>query len=261
MTDTHTHLYMRDAYPDGGVSAVERAIEAGVTRMVFPCVNLDSLPDMRALHERFPDNTRLALGLHPTDLGESWREDLDAMEAMLPGDFAAIGEVGIDHYHDDSMRGEQREAFARQLVWAQAHRLPVIIHCREGLDDTLRVISEAEDPLPELIFHSFTGTAADVARIRETCDPWFGINGVVTFKNAPLLREALPAIGLGRILLETDAPWLSPAPKRGQTNESARIVYIRDCIASTLGVTPQEVETATDTAAARIFGFAPPATP
>ena len=258
MTDTHTHLYMPDAYADGGIGAVERAIEAGVTRMVFPCVNLASLPDMRTLHERFPDNTRLALGLHPTDLGEDWREVLDAMETMLPGDFAAIGEVGIDHYHDDSMRDEQREAFARQLVWARQYGLPVIIHCRDGIDDTLRVIREAEGPLPELIFHSFTGTLADVKRIREVCDPWFGINGVVTFKNAPLLREALPEIGLGRIMLETDSPWLSPAPKRGQTNESDRIVYIRDCVASTLGVTPEQTERATDEAAARIFGFPPP---
>ena len=120
------------------------------------------------------------------------------------------------------------------------------------------MIREAEGPLPELIFHSFTGTLADVKRIREVCDPWFGINGVVTFKNAPLLREALPEIGLGRIMLETDSPWLSPAPKRGQTNESARIVYIRDCVASTWGVTPEQTERATDEAAARIFGFPPP---
>lgn len=244
---------MPDAYPDGGVGAVTRAIEAGVTRMVFPCVNLGSLTDMRRLHDEFPENTRLALGLHPTDLSADWQSDLDKMEALLPGDFAAIGEVGIDLYHDASMREEQRVAFARQIGWAQRFGLPVIIHCREGLDDTLGVLSGTEGELPPLIFHSFTGTADDVRRIRTVCDPWFGINGVVTFKNAPLLREALPEIGLDRIVLETDSPWLSPAPKRGQTNESARIPYIRDCVAATLGVTPEEVERATDKAAARLF--------
>lgn len=253
MTDTHTHLYMPDAYADGGVGAVARAIEAGVTRMVFPCVNLGSLPDMRRLHEVYPDNTCLALGLHPTDLSDNWQSDLDTMEAMLPGDFKAIGEVGIDLYHDDSRRGEQKQAFARQLGWAQRHNLPVIIHCREGLDDTLEVLRAVRGELPGLIFHSFTGTAGDVRRIREVCDPWFGINGVVTFKNAPALREALPEIGLERMLLETDAPWLSPAPKRGQTNESARIPYIRDCIASVLGVTPAGVEAATDASANQFF--------
>lgn len=260
MTDTHTHLYMADVYGDGGTSAVARAIEAGVTRMVFPCVNLDSLPQMRRLHEEYPGNTCLALGLHPTDLDEDWRLTLDRMEELLPGDFAAIGEVGIDLYHDKSRLAGQREAFGRQLGWARTHGLPVIIHCRDGLSDTLDVIRNSGAELPPLVFHSFTGTAEDVARIREVCDPWFGINGVVTFKNAPLLRDALPHIGLDRILLETDSPWLSPAPMRGQTNESSRIPYIRDCVAATLGATAAEVERVTDHNAYRLFfSGAPPA--
>lgn len=253
MTDTHTHIYMPDVYADGGVEAVENAIAAGVTRMVFACVNLDTLAPMMSLHNKFPDNTFLTLGLHPTDLSQTWQQDLDKMEQMLPGDFVAIGEVGIDHYHSDEMREEQKQAFARQLRWAQKYNLPVIIHCREGLEDTLEVISQVEGELPALLFHSFTSTTEDVMRIREVCDPYFGINGVVTFKNAPLLREALPEIGIDRIVLETDAPWLSPAPKRGITNESARIPYIRDCVASTLGLTNEEVERITDQNASKIF--------
>ena len=261
MTDTHTHLYMPDAYEDGGVEAVGNAIEAGVTQMIFPCVTLDSLPDMRRLHSLFPQNTALALGLHPTEVGSDWEQVLDEMETMLPGDFVAIGEVGIDLYHDASHREEQKKAFARQIGWAAAHNLPLIIHCRDGLDDTLEVIREARlqpsatesASLPKLIFHSFTGGPDEVRRIREVCDPWFGINGVVTFKNAPLLREALPEIGIDRILLETDAPWLSPAPKRGQRNESSRIPYIRDKVAEVLGVTPETVEAVTDASARSLF--------
>ena len=255
MTDTHTHLYMHDAYPDGGTGAVERAIEAGVAKMVFPCVTIESLEPMRRLNSRFPENTRMALGLHPTEVGEDWSEQLDMMEKMLPGDFAAIGEVGIDLYHDATRREEQKQAFARQLQWAAKFDLPVIIHCREGLDDTLEILEAYEGSLPILIFHSFTGGPEEVRRIRKVCDPWFGINGVVTFKNAPLLREALPEIGIERILLETDAPWLSPAPKRGQLNESSRIPYIRDKVAETLGLTPEEVECVTDVNAAKIFNF------
>ena len=257
MTDTHTHLYMPDAYPDGGVEAVTRAIGAGVTQLVFPCVTLDSLPDMRSLRDRFPSETRLALGLHPTEVGDDWSLVLDLMEEMLPGDFAAIGEVGVDLYHDGSMREAQLRAFDRQLGWAEKFGLPVIIRCREALDETLSVLEGHARHLPELIFHSFTGTEEDVTRIRSICDPWFGINGVVTFKNAPGLRAALPAIGLDRMLLETDSPWLSPAPLRGRQNESARIPYIRDCVAATLGVTPEEVEQVTDRSASRIFGFGP----
>lgn len=243
---------MPDAYEDGGSGALRRAIEAGVTRMVFPCVNPNSLDEMHRLHNEFPDNTRIAIGLHPTDLSESWRTDLDRMEALLPGNFCAVGEVGIDLYHDRSMRAEQSEAFERQVGWAVRHGLPVIIHCREGLEDTLSVL-ERFATLPPLVFHSFTGSLEDVRKIRRVCDPWFGINGVVTFKNAPLLREALPEIGLERMVLETDSPWLSPAPLRGRTNESARIPLIRDCIAATLGISKEEVETTTDRNASKLF--------
>lgn len=255
MTDTHTHLYMPDAYPDGGVEAVENAIKAGVSQLVFPCVTLESLPEMRRLHNAFPENTRLSLGLHPTEVYDNWSNVLDKMEEMLPGDFAAIGEVGIDLYHDASRREEQKLAFARQIKWALKFDLPVIIHCRDGLDDTLEVLGKFKGKLPKLIFHSFTGSKADVVRIREICDPWFGINGVVTFKNAPELREALPEIGLDRILLETDAPWLSPAPKRGQRNESSRIPYIRDKVAEVLEISPELVERTTDASAASLFKF------
>lgn len=257
MTDTHTHLYMPDVYDDGGSGAVARAIAAGVTRIIFPCVNLASLPEMKRLHGEFPDNTAIAIGLHPTDLEGDWRGTLDEMESILAADpsaFCAVGETGIDLYHDSSMAAEQKEAFLRQIGWARKYRLPVIIHCREALEETLETLQQAGvEELPPLIFHSFTGTPEDVARIREVCDPWFGINGVVTFKNAPRLREALPLIGLDRMLLETDAPWLSPAPHRGKTNESSRIPFIRDCIAATLGVDPAEVEKITDRNAAVIF--------
>ena len=256
MTDTHTHLYMPDAYEDGGVKAVEDAIRAGVTRLVFPCVTLQSLPEMYRLQRLYPDNIRVAIGLHPTEINDDWKKVLDEMEGMLEsGDFCAVGEVGIDLYHDASRREQQKEAFARQIGWASGYGLPVIIHCREGLDDTLDVIGSVPRPLPKLIFHSFTGSLEDVRRIREICDPWFGINGVVTFKNAPLLREALSEIGLDRILLETDAPWLSPAPMRGQRNESARIPFIRDKVAEVLGVSREEVERVTDLSAAHLFNF------
>lgn len=253
MIDTHTHLYMPDAYPDGGAEAVERAIEAGVSQMIFPCVDLASLESMRKLHALFPVNTHLALGLHPTELGTDWQDTLKKMEAMLPGDFIAVGEVGIDLYHDAENVEAQRIAFSTQLGWASRYGLPVIIHCREGLKETLEIIATHKEKLPPLLFHSFTGSKDDVLKIREVCDPYFGINGVVTFKNAPALREALSEIGIDRIVLETDAPWLSPVPFRGRQNESSRIPYIRDCVADTLAISPHEVETMTDKNAKSLF--------
>ncbi len=254
MTDTHTHLYM-DAFAGEESAAVERAMASGVTRMVFPGVCPGSNEAMLKLHRKYPEYTKVAVGLHPTEVGENWSEVLDEMEKMLSGGgFSAIGEVGIDLHWDASTTDNQKAAFARQLVWAQQYSLPLIIHCRDGVEETLDVIGKAGGELPVIIFHSFTSDIDDVRRIREVCDPYFGINGVVTFKNAGALRDAMPEIGIGKIVLETDAPYLAPVPHRGSRNESSYIPLIRDCVAATLGMSPEEVERITDTNAGNIFG-------
>lgn len=246
MIDTHSHLYM-DAFAGEEAAATERAIAAGVKLIMLPCVDLGSLEGMRSLHEQFPENTLIAIGLHPTELGEDPETQLDAMEQMLQsGEFSAVGEVGIDLYWDKSRRDEQRAAFARQIGWAQKYHLPLLIHCRDGLDDCLDILSHTEGELPRMVFHSFTQGLPEVRRIREICDPYFGINGVVTFKNAPELREALPEIGIDRIVLETDCPYLAPVPHRGERNESAFIPCIMKKVAETLAMPEAEVERITD---------------
>ena len=163
-----------------------------------------------------------------------------------------VKNINKNLYWEKEHRIEQMQAFARQLRIASRLGLPVIIHCREALDETLQVISEVRPDVP-LIFHSFTGSPDDVRRIREVCDPFFGINGVVTFKNAKEIREALPLIGLDRIVVETDAPYLAPVPFRGRRNEPAYVVHTCAKIAEVLGLTPQQVEASTDINAKRIF--------
>lgn len=252
MTDTHTHLYLPE-FADDADDTVRRAIDVGVGRMVFPNVDLSTVRPMVELADRFPDNIRCAIGLHPTEVGPEWRDTLEAvLTAVEPYDWAAIGEVGIDLYWDKTWRDEQMQAFDRQLAIAAERRLPVIIHCREGLDETLEVLEGHRDVTA--IFHSFGGSADDVGRIRRLSDWYFGINGIVTFKNSTL-RETLPAIGLDRILLETDSPYLSPAPLRGKRNESSRIPLIASAVAGALGVGADEVERVTDASAASIFAF------
>lgn len=256
MIDTHTHPYL-EQFEDGGAEAVERALAAGVTHMVLPNVDESSVRPILDLHSRYPEQTSVAIGLHPTEVNADWRPTLDRILEVFRCDpsaphIVAIGEVGMDLYWDKTFRKEQADAFAYQLRLAEEAGLPVIIHCREALEDTIAVIAEVKPTVP-LIFHSFTGSPEDVRRIREVCDPWFGINGVVTYKNAQPLRDALPEIGLGRILLETDAPYLAPVPKRGRRNEPAYVTYVRDQVAATLGVTPAEVEAATEANAKEIF--------
>lgn len=254
MIDTHTHIYMEE-FSDGGAGALQRALSAGVTHMILPNVDASTLAPMRRLHERYPADTSIALGLHPTEVGEDWHEIVAGMERELAGGgFVAVGEVGVDLYWDKSRKEEQLEAFSCQVLMAERLRLPVIIHCREALDETLSVIGNL-NPSTSLVFHSFTGSVDDVRKIRRVCDPMFGINGVVTFKNAAPLREALPEIGLDRILLETDSPYLAPVPYRGKRNESSYLPSICARVAATLGVAGEMVDTETTSNAVRVFGL------
>lgn len=256
MIDTHTHLYTPDAFgPAEGADAVRRALEAGVRLMIFPNVDASTVEPMLRLHRQFPGQTLVGMALHPTEIGDDWRDVMADMERLIAaGGFSAIGETGIDLYWDASRRDEQMEAFSIHYDWAVRYGLPLIIHCRNGLDETLDVIaSKSADNRPKMIFHSFTSGPDDVKRIREVCDPWFGINGVVTFKNARELREAIPEIGLHRLVLETDSPYLAPVPHRGKRNESSYLPAILAEVARASGVSETEAEAATDRNAIEIF--------
>ena len=253
MVDTHTHLDM-DSFSkeesDGCQAAVDRAVEAGVELMVLPAVDRESAAEVAALHAARPERTRTAMGLHPTEVGEDWREELDDIVATLgPTSPVAIGEVGIDLYWDDSKIALQKEAFIAQILLAARLGLPVIRHCRDAMEQCCECIVAAgeqlDGQLPPLVFHSFTGSPDDVRRIRQVCDPYFGINGVVTFKNSGRLPDAVKEIGLGRLLLETDSPYLAPVPKRGRRNESAYLSHINSKIAEILAISPQETDEAT----------------
>ncbi|MDE6334161.1 MAG: TatD family hydrolase [Muribaculaceae bacterium] len=254
MIDTHTHLYMPDYDADGGgEAAVRRALAAGVGHMIFPNVDLESVSPMQDLAKKFPDAVSCAMGLHPTELGDDWQANLATVMDLL-GDgtgYVAVGEVGIDLYWDNSGRDRQMQAFDIQAGRAGELGLPLIIHCREGLDETLEVLG-GHRQVPA-VFHSFGGTHADVERIRKVGDYYFGINGIVTFKNSSL-REVLPAIGIERLLIETDSPYLAPVPKRGRRNESSFLPYIAAHVADILaGESLESVSLATDANARRLF--------
>ncbi len=261
MIDTHTHIYM-DSFskedPDGCSDAVDRALASGVDTMILPAVDRESASEIVALHAARPAQTRTAMGLHPTEVGEDWQEELDDIVRILtPTSPVAIGEVGIDLYWDDSNLSLQKDAFIAQILLAKKLDLPVIIHCRDGLDVCLECLAKAKDlisgTLPRLVFHSFTGSPEDVKHIRSICDPYFGINGVVTFKNSGSLPDAVKEIGIDRILLETDSPYLAPVPKRGRRNESSYLTFINDKIADILGLSPDETDRITTRNAKDLF--------
>lgn len=260
MVDTHTHLYMDDyteGNPSGGAEAVDRALAAGVDTMLLPAVDRESLDPIINLHKARPESTHIMMGLHPTEVETDWRDELaEIIERISPYGPVAVGEIGIDRHYGDENLEWQKEAFIEQLLLAKRLDLPVNIHCRDGLETCLECIEKAKSEAGELtplVFHSFTGTPDDVRRIREVCDPWFGINGVVTFKNARELPDAVKEIGIDRLLLETDAPFLAPVPKRGTRNESAYIPHINEKIAGILGMSPEETAKKTTDNAKKIF--------
>lgn len=255
LVDTHTHLYLPE-FEEDRQEVVTRAVEAGVGKMILPNVDLTTIEPMKKLRGDYPDIFSMAIGLHPTEVNSNWREALDVIKRELdssPGDYSAIGEIGIDLYWDKTFRKEQMDALKEQLLMAAERDLPVIIHCREGLDEILEVIQS----LPKKVrgvFHSFGGSSEEVTRIRNCGDFFFGINGISTFKNSKL-RQVLPAIGLERILLETDSPYLAPVPFRGKRNESAYIVKVAQLIADVFGTDLTTVAEKTTENAKKLFGI------
>ena len=253
MIDTHTHIYFRENFENEFSEIISRGLAEGVSHFVLPNVDESTIEEVRYLHRLFPDITSMAIGLHPTEVEETWNVSMKTIEKELSsGEYKAIGEVGLDLYWDKSKALMQNEAFEWQLRLAEEAILPVIIHSREALAETLEVIKKVSPTIP-LIFHSFTGDISAVRKIREVCDPFFGINGVVTYKNAEGLREALNEITLYRMILETDSPYLTPMPHRGKRNESSYLRFVRDKIAETMDISPHIVEEKTDLNACSIF--------
>jgi TatD DNase family protein len=255
--DTHTHLYLEEFDPEPG-DAVRRALDAGVHHMIFPNVGVDTIEQMTALHSQFPQVTSMAMGLHPTEIGEGAEDRWECIYENLikdPGRWVAVGEIGMDLYWDKTFESRQMQLFDTQLSVAESLGLPVIIHCREALDQTLEVM-EAH-PAVRGVFHSFGGSEADVERIRNRAgDFYFGINGIVTFKNSTL-RNILPAITPQRIVLETDAPYLAPVPMRGKRNESAFIVHTAGVVAQALGIKAEALADVTTANACNLFDRLP----
>ena len=252
MVDTHTHIYLDD-FDNDRDEVMQRAAGQHVNHLIFPNVDLTTIEPMKALHAKYAHCTSMAMGFHPTEVKADYCKALDIVADELDrGGYVAVGEVGIDLYWDTTFRKEQLDALRVQLQWAYERNLPAILHCREGLAEILEVVDSLGGRVPQCVFHSFTGTPDDVKAIRKRGDFYFGINGIVTFKKSqiPLL---LPEVGLERLLLETDSPYLAPVPNRGRRNESANIPYICDFIASYLGLSAEEVSAATDRNANEVF--------
>ena len=251
LIDSHTHLYLEEFNNDRD-DVIKNAVKAGVSKLCLPNIDVSSLKDLLSLTEKYPENCYPMIGLHPTSVKENFKVDLELLEAEITAhDFIAIGETGIDLYWDKSYRTEQEESFRIQCEWALKYNLPIVIHARESFAEIYSVLDQFKSSEIQGVFHSFTGSAGDVEKIMEY-DFYFGINGILTFKNAQL-ANVVPLIPTNRILLETDSPFLAPVPKRGKRNESSYTLFIAKKLSEILDVNINEVEKLTTENAKRLF--------
>lgn len=250
--DTHTHIYDAEAYADDMDLAVQRAVDAGVTRMVLPDIASESRQGMFSLADRFPGVLFPCLGLHPTDVKENWEREWEELEKNLGRNIYGIGETGLDLYWSKDWIEEQKEVFRKHISLGVKLDLPVIVHNREATLQTLEIIREFEGKGVRGVMHAYTGSIETTREIMKYGDWYFGIGGVVTFKKASI-GETVKDIPLDRIILETDSPYLTPVPYRGKRNESAYIPYIAQKIADAKGISLEEVARTTTENAERLF--------
>ncbi|MDR3132872.1 MAG: TatD family hydrolase [Prevotellaceae bacterium] len=255
--DTHIHWYVED-FKEDLAAAIARAQAAGVKKFILPAVHKATHAPMMETAARFAGSCFPCIGLHPTEVNSHWREELDFIAQQLSGNattFVGIGETGLDLHYGDTFIVEQKIVFEQQLRWAAAYNLPVVIHAREAFEEIFDVLEKVK-PLPlRGVFHAYSGNMDVVERIKRYGDFKIGVGGVVTFKNAELAR-VVEKLDLCRIVLETDAPWLSPVPYRGQRNESSYIPLIAEKIAALKNCPLEEVAAITTANAEQLFNMA-----
>lgn len=261
LIDTHAHLYAEEFDADRE-QTFERAVAAGVERLLLPAIDTQSHKQLFDLCLRYPERYIPMIGLHPTSVNDNprWREELASVESLLrtPPDgidrFCAVGEIELDFYWSRDCKTEQSAAFRQQIEWAMHYDLPVAVHTRDAWPETVALIRELRGNGLRGVFHAFSDTLETYDELRSSGDFFFGIGGVVTFKKSRL-AEVVREMALEDILLETDCPYLTPAPHRGKRNEPAYVRFVCEKVAELKGMSPEEVADATTRNAERLFGL------
>ena len=251
--DTHIHIDGEE-FKDDLEEVVARAKEVGAIQLFVPGINYNSIASMKAVCERFPDFIRPMIGLHPEDVKEDYKEVLAKMHQELANDYwIAIGEVGLDYYWSREFEKEQLDAFEQQVQWSIKTQLPLMIHCRKAQNEMVKIIRRYEKKLPGGVFHCFTGNQHEAEELLQFDKFVLGIGGVSTFKKSHLAEDLAAVVPLDRIVLETDAPYMAPAPHRGERNESSFIPFIIEKLALAYGVSNEDLAAATTATAKKVF--------
>ena len=251
--DTHAHLY-HGQFGSDRAAMVQRALDAGVTRLYLPNIDGGTVEGMHALCDAFPDVCIPMMGLHPCHVPEDATAELAQVEQRLrEGKYAAVGEIGIDLYWEKKLLTQQQDAFRQQIRWAKELKLPIVIHCRESFAETIAIVEEEKTADLRGVFHCFTGPAEHAQRILALEDFYLGIGGVITYPKSGL-AQTMAVVGAHRCVLETDSPYLAPVPHRGKRNESSYIPLIAHALATATGRSIDEIASITTHNARILFG-------
>ncbi|MBC6410083.1 MAG: TatD family hydrolase [Ekhidna sp.] len=251
MIDTHAHIYSKEFEKDIE-EVINHAVEIGVDKILMPNIDIDSIDPMLKLEENHAGTCYAMMGLHPCYVKDDYKERLKIVEEWFSKrDFLAVGEIGTDLYRDKTYRNQQVEAFHFQCELALKYALPIVIHCRESIDENIAMVEEYAGKGIKGVFHCFTGNIAQAERIIAQ-GFYLGIGGVSTFKNGGL-DKVIPHLDKSKIVLETDAPYLAPTPKRGERNEPKLLTHICEKISAYLEMSFEEVDELTTRNAERLF--------
>ncbi len=253
LIDTHTHLYL-DNFDADRTNVIQNAIDRGVEIMLLPAIDSTTFKSMMELSKAYPLNCRPMIGLPPTSVRDDYEDEMKFVEDELTqGGYMAVGEIGIDLYWDKSYFDQQKDAFRRQLRLAKKYKLPVAIHTRDSFDEIYPIVKEELTDELKGVFHCFTGTPTEAKKIIDI-GFMMGIGGIITFKNSGL-GKVVEGIPIGSLVLETDAPFLTPTPYRGKRNQSAYLTYIAESLAEVKKIEIEELAEITTKNAIELFNL------
>lgn len=253
MIDTHAHIYASEFDHDRD-EVVSRALAQGIERILLPNIDLASIEPMLATEAAYPTVCRAMMGLHPCYVDGNVTQTLDTIHRWFAQhDFIAVGEIGIDLYWDKTFRAEQEMAFVTQLNWAKEMNLPVVIHTRDSIDETLTLLKQEQNGQLRGVFHCFGGSV-DEAKAINDLGFHLGLGGVSTFKNGGM-DQVIPHLDMNYVILETDCPYLAPVPHRGKRNEPAYTQLVAQRVADLRMTTIEAIDCITSVNAKSLFNL------
>lgn len=251
MIDTHAHIYASE-FDNDRDQVVERALAQGIDKILLPNIDLDSIEPMLKTEAAYPQVCRSMMGLHPCYVDGNFEQTLQVIRHWFEKhNFIAMGEIGIDLYWDKTYKAEQEMAFVTQLNWAKEMKLPVVIHTRDSIEETLQLLEKEQDGSLSGVFHCFGGSVEEAKAINGL-GFHLGLGGVSTFKNGGM-DKVIPSLDMDYVILETDCPYLAPVPHRGKRNEPAYTSLVAQRVADLRGISVDQVDAITTSNATKLF--------